>query len=130
MNFEPETRGILRLEEGDPLESGIEIIAQPPGKTLKNMAALSGGERTLTAISILFAIQQLKPAPFCVLDEIEASLDDANVYRYADYLKEMADKTQFIIITHRKGTMEAASTMYGITMEEKGVSKCVSVRFE
>ena len=123
-------RGILRLEEGDPLESGIEIIAQPPGKTLKNMAALSGGERTLTAISILFAIQQLKPAPFCVLDEIEASLDDANVYRYADYLKEMADKTQFIIITHRKGTMEAASTMYGITMEEKGVSKCVSVRFE
>ena len=94
------------------------------------MAALSGGERTLTAISILFAIQQLKPAPFCVLDEIEASLDDANVYRYADYLKEMADKTQFIIITHRKGPREAASTMYGITMEEKGVSKCVSVRFE
>ncbi len=123
-------RGILRLEDGDPLESGIEIIAQPPGKTLKNMAALSGGERTLTAISILFAIQQLKPAPFCVLDEIEASLDDANVYRYADYLKEMAEKTQFIIITHRKGTMEAATTMYGITMEEKGVSKCVSVRFE
>ena len=124
-------RGMLRLEEeSNPLESGIEIIAQPPGKTLKNMVALSGGERALTAIAILFAIQQLKPAPFCVLDEIEAALDDANVGRFADFLKSLCDTTQFIIITHRKGTMEVASTMYGITMEEKGISKCISVKFE
>ncbi len=124
-------KGMLRLEEdGNPLESGIEIIAQPPGKTLKNMAALSGGERALTAIAILFAIQQLKPAPFCILDEIEAALDDANVNRYAEFLKTLCGTTQFIVITHRKGTMEAASTMYGITMEEKGVSKCISVKFE
>ena len=122
---------MLRLEEdGNPLESGIEIISQPPGKTLKNMAALSGGERALTAIAILFAIQQLKPAPFCILDEIEAALDDANVNRYAEFLKTLCGTTQFIVITHRKGTMEAASTMYGITMEEKGVSKCISVKFE
>lgn len=124
-------KGMLRLEEeGNPLESGIEIIAQPPGKTLKNMTALSGGERALTAIAILFAIQQLKPAPFCILDEIEAALDDANVNRYADFLRTLCSTTQFIVITHRKGTMEAASTMYGITMEEKGVSKCISVKFE
>lgn len=124
-------KGMLRLEEEDhPLESGIEIIAQPPGKTLKSMTALSGGERALTAIAILFAIQQLKPAPFCILDEIEAALDDANVKRYADFLKTLCDTTQFIVITHRKGTMEAATVMYGITMEEKGVSKCISVKFE
>lgn len=124
-------RGMLRLEEeSNPLESGIDIVAQPPGKTLKNMTALSGGERALTAIAILFAIQQLKPAPFCILDEIEAALDDANVNRYADFLKTLCTTTQFIVITHRKGTMEAASTMYGITMEEKGVSKCISVKFE
>ena len=122
---------MLRLEEEDhPLESGIEIVAQPPGKTLKSMTALSGGERALTAIAILFAIQQLKPAPFCILDEIEAALDDANVKRYADFLKTLCDTTQFIVITHRKGTMEAATVMYGITMEEKGVSKCISVKFE
>ncbi len=124
-------KGMLRLEEEDhPLESGIEIVAQPPGKTLKSMTALSGGERALTAIAILFAIQQLKPAPFCILDEIEAALDDANVKRYADFLKTLCDTTQFIVITHRKGTMEAATVMYGITMEEKGVSKCISVKFE
>ena len=93
------------------------------------MMLLSGGERALTAISLLFAIHQLNPAPFCILDEIEAALDDANVGRYAAYLKEMCEHTQFIIITHRKGTMEAADTMYGVTMEEKGVSKCISVKF-
>lgn len=124
-------RGELRLEEeSNPLESGIEIVAQPPGKTLKSMTALSGGERALTAIAILFAIQQLKPAPFCILDEIEAALDDANVDRYAHFLQSLSGTTKFIVITHRKGTMEAADTMYGITMEEKGVSRCVSVKFE
>ncbi|MCI8633274.1 MAG: chromosome segregation protein SMC [Lachnospiraceae bacterium] len=123
-------QGILRLGEGEnALEAGIEIIAQPPGKKLQSMMLLSGGERALTAISLLFAIHQLNPAPFCILDEIEAALDDANVGRYADYLKEMCEHTQFIIITHRKGTMEAADTMYGVTMEEKGVSKCISVQF-
>ncbi len=123
-------QGILRLGEGEnALEAGIEIIAQPPGKKLQSMMLLSGGERALTAISLLFAIHQLNPAPFCILDEIEAALDDANVGRYAAYLKEMCEHTQFIIITHRKGTMEAADTMYGVTMEEKGVSKCISVKF-
>lgn len=121
--------GILRMTEGqDSLEAGIEIIGQPPGKKVQNMAALSGGERALTAIALLFAIQQQHPAPFCILDEIEAALDDVNVERYANYLKQMKD-TQFIVITHRKGTMMAADTMYGVTMEEKGVSKCISVRF-
>lgn len=123
-------QGILKLGEGEnALEAGIEIIAQPPGKKLQSMMLLSGGERALTAIALLFAIHQLNPAPFCILDEIEAALDDANVGRYADYLKEMCEHTQFIIITHRKGTMEAADTMYGVTMEEKGVSKCISVKF-
>ena len=121
--------GILRMTEGqDSLEAGIEIIGQPPGKKVQNMAALSGGERALTAIALLFAIQQQHPAPFCILDEIEAALDDVNVERFANYLKNMKD-TQFIVITHRKGTMMVADTMYGVTMEEKGVSKCISVRF-
>ena len=124
-------RGILRLsEDAGLLECGIEIIAQPPGKKLQNMLLLSGGERALTAIALLFAIQQLSPAPFCILDEIEAALDDANVTRFADYLHELCHKTQFIVITHRKGTMEAADTMYGVTMEEKGISKCFSMKFE
>ncbi|MBO6158404.1 MAG: chromosome segregation protein SMC [Firmicutes bacterium] len=124
-------QGILRLtEEEDSLQAGIEIIAQPPGKKLQSMMLLSGGERALTAIALLFAIQQLNPTPFCILDEIEAALDDANVERYADYLKAMSDHTQFIVITHRKGTMVAADTLYGVTMEEKGVSKCISVNFE
>ena len=124
-------QGILKLAEGEnALEAGIDIIAQPPGKKLQSMMLLSGGERALTAIALLFAIHQLNPAPFCILDEIEAALDDANVGRYADYLREMCEHTQFIIITHRKGTMEAADTMYGVTMEEKGVSKCISVKFQ
>ncbi|MCL2528119.1 MAG: chromosome segregation protein SMC, partial [Defluviitaleaceae bacterium] len=110
------------------LESGIEITAQPPGKSLQNMMLLSGGERALTAIALLFAILRLKPSPFCVLDEIESALDDANVGRFAKFLKEYAAGTQFIAITHRKGTMEAADNLYGVTMEEQGVSKLVSVR--
>ena len=115
------------LEPENILESGIQIIAQPPGKKLVNMMQMSGGEKALTAISILFAIQNLKPSPFCLLDEIEAALDDANVSRYADYLKKLTKYTQFITITHRRGTMLAADRLYGITMQEKGISTLVSV---
>ena len=117
-------------DEKNVLESGIEIIAQPPGKTLQNMMLLSGGERALTAIAILFGILKMKPSPFCILDEIEAALDEANVKRFADYLKRFAEGTQFIIITHRKGTMEAADVMYGVTMQEQGVSKVISIKFD
>lgn len=117
-------------DSDDVLESGIEIIARPPGKKLQNMMLLSGGERALTAIAILFGILRLKPSPFAVLDEIEASLDDANVLRFANYLKSMGDRMQFVIITHRKGTMAVADTIYGVTMEEKGVSKVLSVQLD
>ena len=121
-------KGTLELMEGeDILEAGIRIIAQPPGKKLQNMMQLSGGEKALTAISLLFAIQNLKPSPFCLLDEIEAALDDSNVGRYAKYLHKLTAHTQFIVITHRRGTMEAADRLYGITMQEKGVSTLVSV---
>jgi chromosome segregation protein len=116
------------LDEANVLESGIEIIAQPPGKSLQNLMLLSGGERALTAIALLFAILRMKPSPFCVLDEIESALDDANVSRFAKFLKQYATGTQFIIITHRKGTMEAADNLYGVTMEEQGISKMVSVK--
>ena len=120
----------LRLvDDQNVLESGIEITAQPPGKTLQNMMLLSGGEKALTAIALLFAILRLKPSPFCVLDEIESALDDANVVRFARYLKDYVVNTQFIIITHRKGTMEVADHLYGVTMEEQGISKLVSVKF-
>ncbi len=121
-------KGSLELMEGeDILETGIQIIAQPPGKKLQNMMQLSGGEKALTAISLLFAIQNLKPSPFCLLDEIEAALDDSNVGRFADYLHKLTKNTQFIVITHRRGTMAAADRLYGITMQEKGVSTLVSV---
>ena len=121
-------KGTLELTEGeDILEAGIRINASPPGKKLQNMMQLSGGEKALTAISLLFAIQSLKPSPFCLLDEIEAALDDSNVKRYANYLHKLTKDTQFIIITHRRGTMAAADRLYGITMQEKGVSTLVSV---
>ena len=115
------------LEDEDLLEAGIQIIAQPPGKKLQNMMQLSGGEKALTAIALLFAIQNLKPSPFCLLDEIEAALDDSNVDRFAKYLHKLTKYTQFIVITHRRGTMMAADRLYGITMQEKGVSTLVSV---
>ncbi len=120
--------GILKLEEDvDLLEAGISIISQPPGKKLQNMMQLSGGEKALTAISLLFAIQNLKPSPFALLDEIEAALDDSNVDRFANYLHKLSNRTQFIVITHRKGTMVSADRLYGITMQEKGISTLVSV---
>ncbi len=112
----------------DALNCGIDIVAQPPGKKLQMLSLLSGGERALTAIAILFAILDLKPSPFCILDEIEAALDDANIDTYADYLKAYSENTQFIVITHRKGTMERCDALYGVVMEEKGVSKTVSVK--
>lgn len=121
-------KGTIELdEEEDILEAGIRIVSQPPGKKLQNMMQLSGGEKALTAIALLFAIQNLKPSPFCLLDEIEAALDDSNVTRYAQYLHKLTKNTQFIIITHRRGTMTAADRLYGITMQEKGVSTLVSV---
>lgn len=124
-------RASLRLsDESNILESGIEIEVQPPGKKLQNMMLLSGGERALTAIALLFAILKLNPSPFCILDEIEAALDDVNVYRYADYLKNFSEKTQFLIITHRKGTMEAANTLYGVTMQEHGISNLFSMQLD
>ncbi|MFQ6752551.1 MAG: chromosome segregation protein SMC [Clostridia bacterium] len=123
--------GNARLEllpSDDPLTAGVDIIAQPPGKAVSNITLLSGGEKTMTAIAILFAILKLKPMPFCFLDEIEAALDDANIDRYANYLKRFSNDTQFIVITHRKPTMEVVDSLYGVTMEEKGVSKIVSVK--
>ena len=119
---------LILEDENDILECGIDIRVQPPGKKLQNMMLLSGGEKAFTAIAILFAILKINPAPFCVLDEIEAALDDVNVYRYADYLKRFCKDTQFLVITHRKGTMEAANSVYGVTMEENGVSKLLSMK--
>lgn len=121
---------LLLTNENELLNTGVEIVAKPPGKKLKNLALLSGGERALTAIALLFAILHVRPVPFCVLDEVEAALDEANVTRFAKYLREFSDKTQFIVITHRKGTMEEADVLYGVTMQESGVSKLVSVRLE
>ena len=118
---------LVRDEGDDVLSAGIAIIAEPPGKKLQNMMQLSGGEKALTAIALLFAIQNLKPSPFCLLDEIEAALDDSNVSRFAQYLHKLTEHTQFIIVTHRRGTMEAADRLYGVTMQEKGVTALVSV---
>lgn len=126
--FDGGTADLVLLESENPLEAGIEIVAQPPQKKLQSISLLSGGERALTAIAILFAILRLKPMPFCVLDEIEAALDDANAGRFAKYLRRFSEETQFIVITHRKPTMELADNLYGVTMEEKGVSKIVSVK--
>lgn len=137
-HFEPVFRALfgggradLKLTDPeDLLNTGVEIIAQPPGKKLQNLGLLSGGERALTAIALLFSILKVRPVPFCILDEVEAALDEANVYRFSQYLKRYSEGTQFIVITHRKGTMEEADVLYGVTMQESGVSKLVSVRLE
>lgn len=121
---------LILTDSENILECGIDITVQPPGKKLQNMMLLSGGERAFTAIALLFAILKMNPAPFCVLDEIEAALDDVNVYRFAEYLKKFSKDSQFLVITHRKGTMEAADTVYGITMEEKGISKLLSMKLK
>ena len=118
------------MDPDDPLNCGIEVNAQPPGKKLQLLSLLSGGERALTAIAILFAMLKLKPTPFCILDEIEAALDDANIGYYADYLKEYSKGTQFIVVTHRKGTMERCNSLFGVAMEEQGVSRMVSVSLQ
>ena len=122
------TAGLSLIDEEDVLESGIDVMAQPPGKRLQNVMLLSGGEKALTAISLLFAIFQYKPSPFCILDEVDAPLDDANVNRFVKMLEGLKDQTQFVLITHSRKTMEIADRLYGVTMEEPGVSKLVSVR--
>ncbi|RSK26995.1 chromosome segregation protein SMC [Bacillus sp. HMF5848] len=121
---------LVLTDPQDLLHTGVEIVAQPPGKKLQNLGLLSGGERALTAIALLFSILKVRPVPFCVLDEVEAALDEANVQRFAQYLRKFSKETQFIVITHRKGTMEGADVLYGVTMQESGVSKLVSVRLE
>jgi chromosome segregation protein len=120
--------GLALLDENDPLESGIDIVASPPGKRLQSVQLLSGGEKALTAIALMFAIFEYKPSPFCLLDEIDAPLDDANVGRFVEMLRGMLDRTQFILITHNRRTMEIANRLYGVTMEEPGVSKLISVQ--
>ena len=120
--------GRLELEdENDVLGCGIEIKAQPPGKTLKTISLLSGGEKAFVAIALYFAILKVHPTPFCVMDEIEAALDDVNVTRCARYMRTLAGKTQFIVITHRRGTMEEADVLYGVTMQEQGISKILTI---
>jgi chromosome segregation protein len=120
--------GITLIDDTDPLESGIDIVASPPGKRLQNVQLLSGGEKALSAIALMFAIFRYKPSPFCLLDEIDAPLDDANIGRFVEMLKGMLHHTQFILITHNRKTMEIADRLYGVTMEEPGVSKLISVR--
>ena len=126
--FKGGTADIYMTDPDNVLETGIELEATPPGKNLKNIQSLSGGEKTFTAISLLFAILNVRPVPFCLFDEVEAALDDANVDAFGEYLDKYRDKTQFIIITHKKKTMEFIDTLYGITMQESGVSKKVSVK--
>ena len=124
-------KATLELDtEDDILKSGIEIKVQPPGKKLQNLNLLSGGERSLTAVALLFAILETRPSPFCILDEIDASLDEANIGRYTRYLKKFSYETQFILITHRKTTMEISDILYGVTMAEEGVSKLISVKIK
>jgi chromosome segregation protein len=128
--FNPGDEADLKLEEGvDVLEAKIEIIAKPKGKRPTTIDLLSGGEKTLTAIALLFAIYLVKPSPFCILDEVDAPLDDANIDQFTKIIKDFSASTQFIVITHNKRTMEAAGTLYGVTMQEEGISKLVSVRF-
>ena len=118
---------LLLEDETRPLESGIEIIAQPPGKKLQNLNLLSGGEKTMTAIALMFAVLKAKPTPFCILDEVEAALDDANIDRFAGYLRNY-ENVQFALVTHQKATMEHADVLYGVTMPEQGISKVLSLR--
>ena len=119
--------GLVLLDDTDVLESGIDIIAQPPGKRLQNIQLLSGGEKALTAMALMFAIFKYKPSPFCLLDEIDAPLDDANIGRFVDMLRGLQERTQFVLVTHNRKTMEIADRLYGVTMEEPGVSKLISV---
>ena len=128
--FKGGTADIFMTDPDNVLETGIDLEATPPGKNLKNIQALSGGERTFTAISLLFAILNVRPVPFCLFDEVEAALDEANVDAFGEYLDKYRDKTQFVIITHKKKTMEFIDTLYGITMQESGVSKLVSVKLD
>jgi chromosome segregation protein len=120
---------LLLVDDTDPLESGIEIIARPPGKQLQTISLLSGGERTMTAVALLFAIYMVKPSPFCVLDEMDAPLDESNIGRFIKLLDRFVDQSQFFVITHNKRTMSRADTLYGVTMEERGVTKLLSVKF-
>lgn len=117
------------VQAEDPLESGIEIVAQPPGTKLKGITLLSGGQKTLTAVALLFALYMVKPSPFCLLDELDAPLDESNIHRFTNLLKQFVKDSQFIIITHNKSTIAAADAIYGVTMQERGVSKTVSMRF-
>jgi chromosome segregation protein len=120
--------GLVLLDESDELESGIDIIAQPPGKRLQSVQLLSGGEKALTAMALMFSLFKYRPSPFCLLDEIDAPLDDANIGRFVEMLQGMQDHTQFVLITHNRKTMEIADRLYGVTMEEPGVSKLISVQ--
>jgi chromosome segregation protein len=125
--FEGGSADLFLLDPENPLDSGIEIVAQPPGKKLQSLSLLSGGERAMTAIALLFSILAVKPSPFCVLDEIDATLDEVNVSRFAKLLELFSKQLQFIVVTHRRGTMEVANTLYGVTMEELGVTKLISL---
>jgi chromosome segregation protein len=121
---------IVLEDESDVLESGIEVIARPPGKELRSISLMSGGEKTLTAVALLLGIFRSKPSPFCILDEVDAALDEANIGRFTSVLREFLDRSQFIIITHSKRTMACADVLYGVTMQESGVSRRFAVRFE
>src|SRR5699024_7367560 len=127
--FQGGQASIELVNEDNILESGIEITAQPPGKKLQSLTLLSGGERSMTAVALLFALLKKRKSPFCILDEIDAALDEANIARYTNYLKQL-DDIQFIMITHRKSTMEIAESLYGITMDEKGISSVISMKLE
>jgi chromosome segregation protein len=121
---------VVLEDENDVLESGIDVIARPPGKELRSISLMSGGEKTLTAVALLLAVFRSKPSPFCLLDEVDAALDEANIARFTTVLREFSQVSQFIVVTHSKKTMAAADTLYGITMQESGISKQVTIRFE